>query len=106
MAHVIAQHCGYNVVEINASDDRTSESFKNKLTGALEVQSVFGDCRPNMVIIDEIDGVSQSASSDQTFISLLLKTINAKEGGEDIKKSKKKKHTKELMRPIICVVSS
>lgn len=50
---------------INFSDDRTSTAFSAKLTVALEVQAVFGDKKPNLIIIDEIDGASNSSSSDQ-----------------------------------------
>ena len=31
LAHVIANHAGYNVVEMNASDDRSLEAFRTKL---------------------------------------------------------------------------
>lgn len=65
LAHIAAKHCGYNVVEINASDDRTAKSLRSKVMNAVEMQSVLGAKRPNCVVIDEIDGaqVSHSAAS-------------------------------------------
>ncbi|KAL5018093.1 hypothetical protein ScPMuIL_003815 [Solemya velum] len=60
LAHVIAAHAGYNVVEMNASDDRSAEVFKNKLEAATQMKAVMGeDPRPNCLIIDEIDGAPQ-----------------------------------------------
>ena len=37
LAHVVAKHAGYNVVEMNASDDRSIEAFKVKLEAATQV---------------------------------------------------------------------
>lgn len=39
------------------SDDRGGDSFDFKLRNAIEMQSVFGDRKPNLLIIDEIDGL-------------------------------------------------
>ncbi|KAG0275592.1 hypothetical protein BGZ95_008609 [Linnemannia exigua] len=109
MAHVIARQAGYNVVEVNASDDRTGASIKGKIEAALEIQSILGSDKPNMLIIDEIDGVS-SSGGEQSFIKLLVdiatveiatKEENSKAGGGG---RKNKKFTKKpLMRPIICI---
>ena len=57
LAHVVANHAGYNVVEINASDDRSLDAFKIRLDAATQMTSVSNkDKRPNCLIIDEIDG--------------------------------------------------
>ncbi|GCB74590.1 hypothetical protein scyTo_0003681 [Scyliorhinus torazame] len=57
LAHVIARHAGYNVVEMNASDDRSQEIFKTKIESATQMKSVLGSNeKPNCLIIDEIDG--------------------------------------------------
>jgi chromosome transmission fidelity protein 18 len=60
LAHVLAKHAHYNPVEINASDDRTKATFLPQLQKAIEMRSVFGDCKPNLLIIDEIDGLSHT----------------------------------------------
>ncbi|KAJ3247360.1 hypothetical protein HK104_007803, partial [Borealophlyctis nickersoniae] len=75
LAHVIARHAGYRVVEINASDDRTGESLKNKLLNAIQSQSVMGSRKPNLVVIDEIDGASSGGSGDQNFMKLLTDVV-------------------------------
>lgn len=48
---------GYNVVEINASDDRSLNSFKIQLEATTQMSSVLSnDNRPNCLVLDEIDG--------------------------------------------------
>jgi chromosomal replication initiation ATPase DnaA len=81
MAHVIANHAGYNVIEVNASDDRTGEALKNKLVGAIEVKESMKNNKPNLVIIDEIDGASMSGNGDQNFMKFLLDRVQENETG-------------------------
>ncbi|XP_061536330.1 chromosome transmission fidelity protein 18 homolog isoform X1 [Phycodurus eques] len=102
LAHVIAKHAGYNVVEINASDDRSAEVFQKRIDTATQMKSVLGaNERPNCLVIDEIDGAPAAA------INILLATLNRKDGhgSEAAADSAKKKKKKEpiLMRPIICI---
>jgi chromosome transmission fidelity protein 18 len=56
----LARHTKYNPVEINASDDRTIDRFLPRVQKAIETQSVYGDRKPDLLIIDEIDGLSQT----------------------------------------------
>lgn len=92
LAHVIARHAGYNVVEMNASDDRALQTFRAKLEAATQMQSVSAkDRRPNCLIIDEIDG-----SPVQT-INHLVTLIS----GKQTKKGSKRGEV--LKRPIICI---
>lgn len=58
LAHVVARHAGYNVIEMNASDERTAQSFRDKVEDSLTMKPLFGtiDPRPNCLVIDEIDG--------------------------------------------------
>ncbi|XP_070841496.1 chromosome transmission fidelity protein 18 homolog [Chaetodon trifascialis] len=102
LAHVIAKHAGYNVVEINASDDRSAEVFQKRIDTATQMKSVLGaNERPNCLIIDEIDGAPAAA------INILLAALNRKDGhgGEAGAETAKKKKKKEsiLLRPIICI---
>ncbi|XP_028254914.1 chromosome transmission fidelity protein 18 homolog [Parambassis ranga] len=102
LAHVIAKHAGYNVVEINASDDRSAEVFQKRIDTATQMKSVLGaNERPNCLIIDEIDGAPAAA------INILLAVLNRKDGhgGEAGPEGTKKKKKKEpiLLRPIICI---
>uniref|UniRef100_A0A8D2DUM9 AAA+ ATPase domain-containing protein n=1 Tax=Sciurus vulgaris TaxID=55149 RepID=A0A8D2DUM9_SCIVU len=57
LAHVIAKHAGYCVVEMNASDDRSPEAFRVRVEAATQMESVLGaGGKPNCLVIDEIDG--------------------------------------------------
>uniref|UniRef100_A0A2I3RV04 Chromosome transmission fidelity factor 18 n=1 Tax=Pan troglodytes TaxID=9598 RepID=A0A2I3RV04_PANTR len=57
LAHVIARHAGYSVVEMNASDDRSPELFRTRIEAATQMESVLGaGGKPNCLVIDEIDG--------------------------------------------------
>lgn len=77
LAHVIAKQAGYNVIEINASDDRTGAIVNTKVKAALEQQAIIrenaGDKsmamsqKPNLIIIDEIDGASMGGGADVSF---------------------------------------
>ena len=98
MAHVIAKQNGYNPFEINASDERAAELVNNRLMNAINSQSVFGDKKPNLVIIDEIDGALNS-SSDAGFIKLLVELATS----SDLPNISKQKKGKTLLRPIICI---
>ena len=61
LAHVVAKHCGYRPVEINASDDRSAGALTSRIQDAAQMQSVVGDRRPSCIIIDEIDGAAGDA---------------------------------------------
>ncbi|KAI4833420.1 hypothetical protein KUCAC02_016324 [Chaenocephalus aceratus] len=75
LAHVIAKHAGYNVVEINASDDRSAEVFQKRIDTATQMKSVLGSNeKPNCLIIDEIDGAPTAA------INILLAALHRKDG--------------------------
>ncbi|XP_078414773.1 chromosome transmission fidelity protein 18 homolog isoform X2 [Cetorhinus maximus] len=103
LAHVIAKHAGYNVVEMNASDDRSPEIFKIRIESATQMKSVLGSNeKPNCLIIDEIDGAPNAA------INTLMNLVNRKDGKESEVaagggKKKKKKEGGILQRPIICI---
>lgn len=79
---MIARLAGYNIIEVNASDDRTGDVVKTKIKSALEMQAIIRDSnteedgkrtmamnqKPNLLVIDEIDGVSSSSGSSGTDV--------------------------------------
>ncbi|KAH9505293.1 Chromosome transmission fidelity protein 18 [Bulinus truncatus] len=96
LAHIVAAHAGYNVVEMNASDDRSVDVFKTKIESATQMKSVIeADPRPNCLIIDEIDGAPAPA------INVLLNIIKMTDN--ETGTNGKKKKGQMLLRPIICV---
>ena len=96
LAHIIARHAGYVVREMNASDDRTVDAFKQALENGTQMTSVLNqDNRPNCIILDEIDGAPLPS------IEFLIRFIS----GQVTEKSKKGTNKKKniLKRPIICI---
>lgn len=74
MARVLANHCGYQPVEINASDERTGDQILNKIKSAISSDDHFtqkvtrpgqiereGSGKPVCLIVDEVDGALGSS---------------------------------------------
>ncbi|XP_022935346.1 chromosome transmission fidelity protein 18 homolog [Cucurbita moschata] len=109
LAHVAAKHCGYHVVEINASDDRTSSTIESKILDAIQMNSVLGDARPNCLVIDEIDG---ALGDGKGAVDVIIKMVSAdkkaeKENGSKDqlgkRSSQKGRRGASLSRPVICI---
>ncbi|XP_063171230.1 chromosome transmission fidelity protein 18 homolog isoform X2 [Candoia aspera] len=102
LAHVIAKHAGYNVVEMNASEDRSPDVFKTRIEAATQMKSVLGaNEKPNCLVIDEIDGAPMAS------INVLLSVINCKAGRAEPEDrpsgTKSRREGWLLLRPIICI---
>ena len=99
LAHLAAKHAGYNVVEINASDERSPDAFRQVLLASTQMKAVMGsDPRPNCLVLDEIDGAPAPS------IDLLLKFVQGKllaKGKKD--KGKGGKQSNICHRPVICI---
>ena len=63
MAHIVAQHAGYSVFETNASDERSGNIVETRIRPAIESGAKIGSSKPNLVVIDEIDGAMGGADS-------------------------------------------
>ncbi|CAL1384459.1 unnamed protein product [Linum trigynum] len=112
LAHVAAKHCGYRVVEINASDDRSSSSVEAKILDVVQMNSVTADSRPKCLVIDEIDG---ALGDGRGAVDVILKMVSsdkkAETGKDNLAKgeqsgrilSKKGRKTSSLSRPVICI---
>ena len=104
-AHVIAKQAGYEVMEINASDERAGQRVKDKVNNSLTTSTFSG--KPTCLIADEVDGGAEFG-----FIKVLMDILN-----DDAKSVKKlqsleyskfkaqsgKNRPKFLLRPIICI---
>jgi chromosome transmission fidelity protein 18 len=114
LAHIVAKQAGYHPVEVNASDDRSRDKLMSLIENSTQMRNnMFGDNKPNLLILDEIDGLENSET--RSGISALLqlayptkapkedtKTKDNKTKEKDGKKTKKK-GPKQLNRPIICI---
>ncbi|BGP13306.1 Chromosome transmission fidelity protein 18 [Rhodosporidiobolus nylandii] len=112
LAHVLARQAGYQVLEINASDDRTGGVVEQRIRNALESSALTLNAgvskkgkderpRPTCVVIDEVDGAA--GGGEGSFVRTLVKMIT--EGSSTRKPSKKGKgkQPRPLLRPIICI---
>ena len=61
LAHIIAKRAGYNFIEMNASDDRSVDAFKQNIESVTQIRGSVNDTnmKPSCLIIDEIDGAPQ-----------------------------------------------
>ena len=124
LAHVCARQAGYEVVEINASDERGRDVVKGRIRDCVGTENVRGvnvattngtvrtAGRPMCVIVDEVDGVvsgNSSAGGEGGFIKALIDLILLDQKNSSHlaptaqgKKSKKGDRFK-LLRPMILV---
>ncbi|CAF2307797.1 unnamed protein product [Rotaria sp. Silwood2] len=99
LAHVVARHAGYNVIEMNASDDRSVELFRTRLETATQMREVLSkDYKPNCLLIDEIDGAP--APSIQLLVDLITRTPADQQQASS---KTKRNNSFVLLRPVICI---
>ncbi|KAF9881696.1 ATPase [Colletotrichum karsti] len=123
LAHVCARQAGYDVMEINASDDRSRDVVKNRIRTSLGTESVKtvenkkskdGEqqqkvARPACVVVDEVDGVVSGAGASgeggfvKALIDLVLLDQKNSSGASNNSKKKKKGDDFRLMRPLILI---
>ncbi|XP_072944740.1 chromosome transmission fidelity protein 18 homolog isoform X2 [Epargyreus clarus] len=96
LAHLLAKLAGYRPVELNASDERSTEAFRTALQNATLMRSVLdADRRPNCLILDEIDGAP--IQTVELLVKWCTATTKKDEGG------KKKGKSQPLRRPVIAI---
>ncbi|KAI0514746.1 hypothetical protein F5B22DRAFT_214027 [Xylaria bambusicola] len=126
LAHVCARQAGYEVMEINASDDRSRDVVKNRIRTSLGTENVKSVqhsktqtdkhqkvARPVCVVVDEVDGVvtGSGGSGEGGFIKALMDLITVGEknsAGQEPKAHpsahrKKKGDDFRQMRPLILI---
>lgn len=89
LAHVCAKQAGYEVLEVNASDDRSRDVVKNRIRTSLGTESVKNvtnskssdgtskAAKPICVVVDEVDGVvgGSGASGEGGFVKALIDLV-------------------------------
>ncbi|KAK4692310.1 chromosome transmission fidelity protein 18, partial [Lecanoromycetidae sp. Uapishka_2] len=125
LAHVCARQAGYEVVEINASDERSSGVVKGRIRDCVGTENVKGinakDAggttrkagRPVCVVIDEVDGVvsGSSGSGEGGFIKALIELAALDQKNSNVLgsvtgnsvKPKRKGDRFRLLRPMILI---
>lgn len=127
LAHVCARQAGYEVQEINASDERSKDVVKGRIRDMVGTENVRGISsntadgkirkagKPVCVVVDEVDGVVGGSSSggggEGGFIKALIDLINLDEKNSktvgqqsSTTSAKKKKGDKfRMLRPLILI---
>ncbi|KAJ5665409.1 Chromosome transmission fidelity protein 18 [Penicillium maclennaniae] len=111
LAHVCAKQAGYEVLEINASDERSKDVVKGRIRDALATENVKGAnvevgenkvrraAKPVCVVVDEVDGVVGGAGS-----GVMLDQRNSKQAENGGNNGKKRKgDTFRFLRPLILI---
>ncbi|KAI6781428.1 Chromosome transmission fidelity protein-like protein [Emericellopsis cladophorae] len=122
LAHVCAKQAGYEVLEVNASDDRSRDVVKNRIRTSLGTESVKTvtntktggagqkPAKPVCVVVDEVDGVvtGSGGSGEGGFVKALIDLVmldqkNTNSGGNSgASQGRKKKKGDDFrqMRPL------
>lgn len=125
LSHVCARQAGYEIVEINASDERSRDVVKGRIRECLGSENVKGinietengnvrkAGRPVCVVVDEVDGVvSGTSGGEGGFIKALIDLVNLDQKNSNVlescsgnvQRSKKKKGDRfRLLRPMILI---
>lgn len=56
LVNVLSRHCGFDVVEVNASDDRSKTKLLPIIKGIIMANAISKD-RPNLCLLEEVDGL-------------------------------------------------
>ncbi|KAL4946971.1 hypothetical protein BDW69DRAFT_190654 [Aspergillus filifer] len=123
LAHVCARQAGYEVLEINASDERSRDVVKGRIRDALNTENVKGMNvevgeqkvrkvgRPVCVVVDEVDGVvsGSGGSGEGGFMKALTDLVmldqkNSTRASEQNPSGKRRKGDNfRFLRPLILV---
>jgi chromosome transmission fidelity protein 18 len=122
LAHVCARQAGYEVQEINASDERSGAVVKGRIRDMVGTENVRGvntntangkvrkAGKPVCVVVDEVDGVvgGSSGGGEGGFVKALIDLINLDEKNSKVvgqqSTTKKRKGDKfRLLRPLILI---
>lgn len=125
LAHVCARQAGYEVMEINASDERSRDVVKGRIRTSVGTESVKTGstvtsktglvqkiAHPLCVVVDEVDGVvgGSGGSGEGGFIKALIDLILLDQKNSSgvatntgYARNKKKGDDFRLMRPLILI---
>lgn len=126
LAHVCARQAGYEVVEINASDERSRDVVKGRIRDLVGTENVRGvksktadgtirkAGRPVCVVVDEVDGVAggNGNGGEGGFVKALIDLVALDQKNSGIpsqgtspvsKKRKKKGDNFRILRPMVLI---
>ncbi|KAG9230624.1 hypothetical protein BJ875DRAFT_408564 [Amylocarpus encephaloides] len=124
LAHVCARQAGYEIMEINASDERSKDVVKGRIRTSVGTESVKTgstvtsksghvqkNAHPLCIVVDEVDGVvgGSGGSGEGGFVKALIDLIqldqkNSAPGNTNSTYARKKKSDDfRLLRPLILI---
>ncbi|KAL4892470.1 P-loop containing nucleoside triphosphate hydrolase protein [Aspergillus ambiguus] len=123
LAHVCSRQAGYEVLEINASDERSKDVVKGRIRDALGTENVKGmnvevgdrkvrkAGRPVCVVVDEVDGVvsGTGGGGEGGFMKALIDLVlldqkNSSRSSEQNPTGRRKKGDNfRFLRPLVLV---
>ncbi len=117
LAHVCARQAGYEVHEINASDERSRDVVKGKIRDMVGTENVRGinqktesgmvrkAGRPVCVVVDEVDGVvGNSGGNEGGFVKALIDLLLLDQKNSSRVGGKKRKGDNfRLLRPLVLI---
>ena len=100
---MVAEHCGYRPLEMNASDDRSVDALRDIVGRAVTTNTLDKDKRPNCIIMDEIDGIDGRAPID-ALVNIIKTPLSVdKKGKRSNSDTTGGKGSLALTRPLICI---
>lgn len=126
LAHVCARQAGYEIQEINASDERSRDVVRGRIRDMVGTENVRGTDtntvngkvrkagRPVCVIVDEVDGVVGGAGGggEGGFVKALIDLVTLDQrnivnslsnSGSLLPKKKQKKDNFRILRPLVLI---
>jgi DNA polymerase III delta prime subunit len=76
LAHVVAAHCGFRVVEVNASDERTAASLTRRITDVAQMQSVLDGEGRQCAARQTMSPCAHACSSKLQTVAILCKMLS------------------------------
>ncbi len=63
LVRIIAKTCGYDCIEINASDDRSGKILLSKIKDLSSNSTLRKSGKPCLIVLDEVDGALDNDST-------------------------------------------
>ncbi|VDM00015.1 unnamed protein product [Schistocephalus solidus] len=107
LAHLLARHAGYQVIEMNSSDDRSPAAMRERLETVASSQTSLNPTiaanatvlKPSCLILDEVDGALPAAVEVLSTAACNAAPV----AGERKRAGKKHRSALVLRRPVICI---
>lgn len=71
LAYIIAEHCGYEPVVVNASDERTADKLITRIYDTTLMHNIKKSKKPTCLILDEIDGIAGDYSGTNSIKNII-----------------------------------